>query len=95
MMHFCELHMMITHCKAHTVCVCVHVRVPLTPGRHGVSLLQLPQVSQPRVLDDHRSGLQGVFPHRVLTLVPNLEGSVVTVHRLIHIDVIQLQHDRE
>lgn len=77
------------------VCACVGVCVPLTPRRHGVSLLQLSQVSQPRVLDDHRPRLKGVFPDRVLTLVPNLEGSVVTLHCLIHVDVIQLQCDKE
>lgn len=67
----------------------------LTPRRHAVTLLQLSEVSQPRVLDDNRPGLQSVLPHRVLALVPDLEGSVVALHRLVHVNVVQLWQDGE
>lgn len=74
-------------------CVCVR----LTPGRHGVALLQLPEVSQPGVLDDDGASLKRVLPDRVLALVPDLKGPVVTLHCLIHIYVVQLgrKTDRE
>lgn len=64
---------------------------PLTPRRHAVSLLQFSEVSQPRVLDGDGARLQGVLPHRVLALVPDLEGAVVALHRLVHVNVVQLR----
>lgn len=69
--------------------------VALTPRRHAVTLLQLSEVSQPRVLHDNRPSLQSVLPHRVLALVPDLEGSVVALHRLVHVNVVQLWQDGE
>ena len=72
------------------VCVCV-CGCSLTPGGHGVALLQLPEVPEPRVLDDDGARLQRVLPHRVLALVPDLERPVVALHRLVHIDVVQLR----
>lgn len=69
--------------------------VALTPRRRAVALLQLSEVSQPRVLHDDRPGLQRVLPHRVLALVPDLEGSVVALHRLVHVNVVQLWRDGE
>lgn len=55
-----------------------------------VALLHLTQIPQPGVLDDDGAGLQRVLPHRVLALMPDLEGAVVALDGLIHVNVGQL-----
>lgn len=67
--------------------------VTLTPCRHAVSLLQFSEVSQPRVFDNNCPSLQSVLPHRVLAFMPDLERSVVTLHNLIYVNVVQLWQD--
>jgi len=86
------VHECVCACACVHVCICVRV-CPLTPCGRGVALLQLPQFPQPGVLDDDGARLQRVLPHRVLALVPDLERPVVALHRLVHVDVVQLwQH---
>lgn len=71
--------------------MCICVCATLTPRRNAVSLLQFSEVSQPRVLDNNRPSLQRVLPHRVLAFVPDLKRSVVALHGLVYINVVQLR----
>lgn len=64
----------------------------LTPSWHAVALLKVTEVAEPWVLNDNGPCLQRVFSHGVLALMPDLKRSLITLHRLIHINVCELKN---